>query len=152
MKCPASSKEVRSPCKNEGCWWNHPRARCGCMAVDAGTTELTEHDVARVRQTKAKAAAASIERGRDKMRLWLRLVEAAEGISHELGACESCGLVGCAGGMECKDRTLQIRVASDRIPLSGTVEMTPEKWMTLITKHGDLVRDYLRTFNTEKEK
>lgn len=111
--CPFSNELVGARCKRK-CWMRSKRALGGCAAIDSGTTELTEHDVARLRRTDAKNVKDSIQRGRDKLALWIKLLETLEDVPDR----EGCSLDGVAEILdalplrEVTDRATEARVAA----------------------------------------
>jgi hypothetical protein len=87
----------------------------GCAAVDSGTTELTEHDVARLRRKDVRVVKESIDRGRAKLALWIRLIEAVEefsGDEFEGDTSEAAAVLAALPLSSVTDRATERRVAA----------------------------------------
>lgn len=144
MKCPVEPLvDVGNKCALKGCWMNNDRALGCCMIHDSGHTELTKFDIARIHGIKPRAAQEMIDAGRDKLALWLRLVDAADDIPLN-GGCVKCGRVGCAGGKACAHGEKRIQNLSKRVPLTEATEMRAEKWLGLMNNHALLLQQTLR--------
>ncbi len=144
MKCLVEPlMEVGDPCSISSCWMHNSRALGNCMIHDSGHTEITKFDIARINGIKERAAQEMVDAGKDKLALWLKLVDAAECIPLGSG-CGKCGRVNCAGDGTCQRVENKIVEISKRTPLADVVEMNAEKWRGLMTDHALLLQQVLR--------
>lgn len=111
--CPFSGELVGDRC-TRGCWMRNNKALGGCAAIDSGTTELTEHDVARLRRRTVADVKDSIQRGRKKLALWIRLVETLEDCPDAITSdtSEAKKVLEALPFREVSDRATEYRVAA----------------------------------------
>ena len=133
MNCPHSGEDIGEACER-ACWLRHKRALGRCMAIDTGTTEVTRYDIARLRRKKVSEIDVSVERGREKIAAFFKLLDTAEDVVPSADSRY--------------DEAAKNLMAA--LPLSEVAEVTMGRARTLVAEHDGLVREVIRKLRRSK--
>lgn len=126
MQCPLNNERVNKLCENSSCWYNNKNAKNNCAVKDTGNSHLLIFDIARIYKEDIKQATNRVERGREKIKYWLKLVNFLETIFDK--GCNKCGKTNCANTANCFKRREKISQLKDSLPLENLLKMYPSRW------------------------
>lgn len=88
------------------------------------------YDIARIYKEDAKQTASRIERGREKIKHWLRLVNFLETVPEK--GCDKCGKANCSNAKNCASRRSEILELKEKLPLENLLEMSIFRWYAAV--------------------
>ena len=137
MMCPIIKKELPekgNSCKNSGCWYWHPKAKCNCSVFDTGSDHLLESDISRIYSEDPETTSDRVDRGRRKIQAWLNLLGRLEDVE---GGCKKCGSSKCHSEESCSRRVQYISKLKGLLPVNAVLHMDSPKWYSLAQAKKD---------------
>jgi hypothetical protein len=126
MQCPLNQRDVGGKCNVNLCWYNVKGIKGNCAIVDTGNDHLLIYDVARVFKENEATATKRVDRGREKIKRWLKLIEMVDTVEDK--GCNKCGYHNCKNEKKCNKRKLKNIELKSRLPLDSVLDMYPSRW------------------------